>query len=226
MRKPTLEKNLDLFSIESNITPDAEYTELDTHGLVRVNLPLCGRHWVVIPLSPHWDLSSWSRNFIALTAPPQSLREEMVAHFLNVEWMRRQRGECTRLFLQVDVYIAVRRAGAISLAKARMRQGGRPSMCKGQGVEESRVCVESREVFGATEGNREGTGLQIKTEAVGGWERSQVLEVPQSELREPPMVVGGRRQVEAGRRGDRAGKDWPESQGLSIREWGRIPSGE
>lgn len=37
-----------------------------------------------------------------------------------------------------------------------MKQGGRPSMCKGQGVGESSVRVGSREVFGATGGNREG----------------------------------------------------------------------
>lgn len=49
--------------------------------------------------------------------------------------------------------------------------------------------------------------MQMKKKAAGGLGRNQNLEDPQGKLRESAMVVRGRGQVEAGRRGGRAGEN-------------------
>lgn len=130
MKKPNLEKNLDFFFQESNITPRAEFTELNTCPLLCVNLPLCGRRWS--------DCASLSSP--ELRRPEQKicltncLTPEPETHIFWIErWVNGKTERKMDKALPSGGHLNIRRGGEISPAKVRMRQGGGPSMCKGPG---------------------------------------------------------------------------------------------
>lgn len=77
-----------------------------------------------------------------------------------------------------------------------------PACAKARGLERA-ACAWGAERCSGRLGETEKVWFAKKTEEAGGLERSQILGDPQDELRESTT---GRRQVEAGRGGGRAGK--------------------
>lgn len=200
MRRPTLEKNLDFFSLESNITPRAEFTELNTYALVRVILPLCSRQRSDCASLLTRAQARWGRHFVSPTAPPQGLRHTFFG--LNAEWMRRLREKMDKA-LPSGGRLSTEEQGRFLQQRPEWGRVEGPTCAKARGLERV-VCV-----WGTERG-------RVANEERSSWRPRREPEYGRpTEWTQGVCKGSQRKRTRRGRRwGNRAGENWPQIKDL------------